>query len=66
VGVPVQVRGVVFRPGDLLHGDENGVLLVPDGVEEKLPQAVDQVRIHERRLIAWVRSEHSSRDHLCD
>jgi regulator of RNase E activity RraA len=66
VGVPVQVCGVVIRPGELLHGDENGVLLVPDGVEEKLPQAVEAVRARERRLMDWVRSDRFSRDHLRD
>jgi regulator of RNase E activity RraA len=66
VGVPVQVYGVVIRPGELLHGDENGVLLVPDGVEEKLPQAVEAVRTRERRLMDWVRSDRFSRDHLRD
>ena len=66
VGVPVQVYGVVIRPGELLHADENGVLLVPDGVEEKLPQAVEAVRTRERRLMDWVRSDHFSRDHLRD
>ena len=66
VGVPVQVCGVVIRPGELLHGDENGVLLVPDGVEEKLPQAVEAVRTRERRLMDWVRSDRFSRDHLRD
>jgi regulator of RNase E activity RraA len=64
VGVPVQVYGVVIRPGELLHADENGVLLVPDGVEEKLPQAVEAVRTRERRLMDWVLSDRFSLDHL--
>ncbi|MGA2985054.1 MAG: RraA family protein [Terriglobia bacterium] len=66
VGVPVQVHGVVIRPGDILHGDENGILLVPNGIEEKLPPAVEQVRSRERRLMDWVRSESFSPDHLRD
>ena len=64
VAVPVQVGGVVIRPGDLLHGDENGVLLVPGGLEEKLPPAVEAVRRRERRLMEWVRSEDFSLDQL--
>jgi regulator of RNase E activity RraA len=55
--VPVQVCGVVVHCGDLLHGDENGLLLVPGGVEAKLPAAVDAVRARERRLMDWIRSE---------
>jgi len=26
-------------PGDLLHGDENGLITIPAGVEEVLPAA---------------------------
>ncbi len=66
VGVPVQVCGLVIRPGDLLHGDENGLLLVPSGIEERLPGAVDAVRARERRLIDWVRGESFSLDRLHD
>jgi regulator of RNase E activity RraA len=66
VGVPVQVCGLVIRPGDLLHGDENGLLLVPNGVEESLPCAVEAVRSRERRLLEWVRGEGFLLDRLHD
>src|SRR6185503_16349191 len=29
VGQPVVIDGLAIRPGDLLHGDENGLVLVP-------------------------------------
>jgi regulator of RNase E activity RraA len=66
VGVAVQICGLVIRPGDLLHGDENGLLLVPNGIEESLPRAVDAVRSGEGRLMEWVRGESFSLDHLGD
>ena len=65
-GVPVQVQGLAIRPGDLLHGDENGLLLVPKGVETTLPQAVEAVRKRERRLMEWVRSDDFSESRLRD
>ena len=65
-GVAVQVCGLVIRPGDLLHGDENGLLLVPKDVEESLPRAVDAVRSREGRLMEWVRSEDFLMDRLHD
>ena len=55
VGVAVNVQGLIVLPGDLLHGDENGLLSVPSGIEDSLPPAVEQVRSRERRLIDWVR-----------
>jgi regulator of RNase E activity RraA len=66
VGVPVQVCGTVIRTGGLLYGDENGVLLVPDGIEDRLPAAVEEVRRRERRLMDWVRSEAFALDQFRD
>jgi regulator of RNase E activity RraA len=66
VGVPIQICGVVVRPGDVLHGDENGLLLLPPGVEKELPRAVDAIRTGERRLMQWVESDSFTLDHLRD
>jgi regulator of RNase E activity RraA len=46
VGVPIQVQGLVIRPGDILHGDENGLLIVPSEGLDKLPAAVEAVRTY--------------------
>lgn len=55
VGIPIQIRGLVVRPGDLLHGDENGVLLIPrDGIE-RIPENVERIRSRERELLEYVR-----------
>ena len=62
VGVAVNVQGLAIQPGDLLHGDENGLLSVPAGIENDLPQAVEQVRTREHRLMEWVRSDDFSLD----
>jgi regulator of RNase E activity RraA len=55
VGVPVQIEGLVIRPGDILHGDENGLLSIPPGIEGELPANVDEVRARERALLDYVR-----------
>ncbi|MCW5979179.1 MAG: hypothetical protein KIT09_13975 [Bryobacteraceae bacterium] len=64
VGVPVQVRGVVVRPGDILHGDENGLLTVPREDLERLPDAIESVRSKERDLMSFVRGPDFSLDKL--
>jgi 4-hydroxy-4-methyl-2-oxoglutarate aldolase len=66
VGVPVHIHGLVVRPGDLLHGDENGLLAVPAGYEDQLPTKVDLVRSQEKKLMDWVRSEAFSIDGFHD
>jgi len=55
VGVPIQVNGLVIHPHDLLHGDENGLIVIPKEGLEKLPAAVESVRTGERALMEFVR-----------
>ncbi|MER5779437.1 hypothetical protein ABT144_35155 [Streptomyces sp. NPDC002039] len=31
---PITIGGVTFRPGDLVHADDDGVVLLPAGPQE--------------------------------
>jgi len=55
VGVPVHVCGLTVRPGDLLHGDENGLIAVPELGRERLPELVAQILTRERALMEMAR-----------
>jgi regulator of RNase E activity RraA len=55
VGVPIQTLGLEIKPGDLLHGDENGLLKIPAAALEQIGGAVEQVRTRERRLMDFIR-----------
>jgi regulator of RNase E activity RraA len=55
-GVPVTICGLPVRPGEMLHGDENGLITVPDAGLERLEQAVAQIRQSERRIMDYARS----------
>jgi regulator of RNase E activity RraA len=55
VGVPVQIHGLVVQTGDVLHGDENGVLLIPREGIERIPENVELIRSRERDLLNFVR-----------
>lgn len=55
VGVPIHVQGFPIRPGDILHGDENGLISVPSERHRELPAEVETVRARERRLMDFVR-----------
>lgn len=63
-GVPIQIMGVELKPGDLLHGDENGLLRIPAAALAGLLQAVDRVRERERRLMDFMRSPEFSVEKL--
>ena len=64
VGVPIQVQGLVINPGDLLHGDENGLLKIPRAALDNLLEAVEVVRTKERKLMDSVRAPGFSVDQL--
>ena len=70
VGVPIQIHGMSIATGDILHGDENGLLCVPRGYEKEIGDAVDTVRRRERHLMDWVRSDKFNlegfRDHVVE
>lgn len=64
VGVPVQVMGLVVQSGDLLHGDENGLALVPKEKREAIPEMVDRIRSREGKLLDYVRGADFTLDGL--
>lgn len=66
VNVPVHIDGFVVRPGDILHGDENGVISIPDCSVEDLRNAVEDVRARERKLMDYVRSAEFTIDGLSE
>jgi len=63
-GEPVQIEGMVVQPGDVLHGDENGLMVVPNCDWEALKKAVDKVRSTERALLEYVRGDTFTMDGL--
>ncbi len=53
--VPVEVLGMTVHPGALLHGDENGIISIPEEKRESLTAAIEQVLASERKLLEFVR-----------
>jgi 4-hydroxy-4-methyl-2-oxoglutarate aldolase len=55
-GGPVVVGGATVSPGDVVHADRHGALVIPADAVAALPAAADAVMERERRLLGWVRS----------
>ena len=55
MNVPVVVSEVEVLPGDLLHGDANGVVKIPREVAAELPRAAAEVAAREQEMIDFVR-----------
>jgi regulator of RNase E activity RraA len=56
VGEPIELDGQRVETGNILHGDANGIVIVPDEVLSDLPDAVSRVRTTERRTMDYIRS----------
>jgi regulator of RNase E activity RraA len=63
-GVSVHLSGLTVAPGELLHGDRNGVHLIPPSVIDRLPAAVEEIRGREAELIALCREPDFSAEKL--
>jgi regulator of RNase E activity RraA len=55
VEVAVTVDGMDVVPGDLLHGDINGLLVIPSAIAHQVAERVEEVRNAEREVLEFVR-----------
>ncbi len=51
-------------PGEVLHGDRDGVLTVPKEIAAKVPTIATQLQAAERKVIDFCRSKNFSIDAL--
>ncbi len=55
INVPVVVGGITIYPGDLLHGDRNGVTTIPPEIASEIPDACEEFMKAEAHVIEYVR-----------
>lgn len=63
-GTPVEIGGLRIEPGDLLHGDQRGILKVPFETASSIPAIAREIQEKEQRVIAMCRSTDFSLDKL--
>lgn len=51
-GLPVKVGGLWVKPGDLVHADQHGVVVIPPDIAGRIPEAVRKVEADERTIIS--------------
>jgi len=56
IGETVTLAGMTVEPGALLHGDANGILVVPNGIAAAVADEAARVRVEEREVLDFVRS----------
>ena len=59
-GEPVQMGGLRVSPGDILHGDRNGMISIPHEAVGRLPEIALQIQSEENELFELTDSPHFS------
>jgi len=57
VNVPVTVGGLTIYPGDLLHGDRNGVTTIPHQIASEVPEACRELMAAEKIVLDYLKGE---------
>ena len=55
-GEPVEIGGLIVKPGDLLHGDRHGIVSVPISAAPEIPRIASELRRGEREIIQLCQS----------
>jgi 4-hydroxy-4-methyl-2-oxoglutarate aldolase len=56
IGAAITVGGMEVSPGDLLHGDRHGVLMIPAKIAAAVPAAAAEIQRAEQKVINFCRS----------
>ena len=56
INVPVHVGGVVVSPGDLLHGDRNGVTTIPNEIASLVARACPELMAAESVVLDYLKA----------
>jgi regulator of RNase E activity RraA len=59
-GNPVEIGGLMFRSGDLVHGDRNGIHTIPLDIAADVPDMARAIQEQESDLIQFCRSSNFS------
>jgi 4-hydroxy-4-methyl-2-oxoglutarate aldolase len=60
LGKPVKVSGLEIKPGDLLHGDQHGILTIPNEIAGEIPRVAATLQETEQTVIDYCRSKEFS------
>ena len=57
IGLTVSIFGLTIHPGDLLHGDANGLVSIPTNIADRVAAQAEKVWQNERELVDFVKSQ---------
>jgi len=60
--IPVEIGGVSIKPGDVVTGDVDGVLIIPRDVAYEVLLRAEEIKENEKMIFGWVSEGQSARD----
>jgi 4-hydroxy-4-methyl-2-oxoglutarate aldolase len=66
VGITVSICGLTIRPGELLHGDANGLITVPDDIADEVAAEGERVLEKEQKKVEFIMSDEFSLERLAE
>lgn len=61
-GIPIQIGKVIIRPGDIIFGDIDGVVVVPRNMAHDVLLRAEEIRKGEKEIRSWIRDGLSATD----
>jgi regulator of RNase E activity RraA len=59
---PIMIRGVLIKPGDVVLGDIDGVVVVPRDLAYEVLVRAEEIRANEKKIFTWVADGQTARE----
>ena len=60
--IPLEIGGTIIKPGDVVLGDVDGVLVVPRDVAFEVLVRAEEIKENEKKIFGWVKEGQSAKD----
>jgi len=60
--IALEIGGVIIKPGDVVLGDVDGVLVVPRKVAYEVLVRAEEIKQNEKKIFGWVKEGQSAKD----
>ena len=60
--IPIKIGDVMIKPGDIILGDIDGVLVVPREIAYEVLLRSEEIRENEKKIFSWVQNGDSVRE----
>jgi 4-hydroxy-4-methyl-2-oxoglutarate aldolase len=60
--IPLEIGGVIIKPGDVVLGDVDGVLVVPRDIAYDVLVRAEEINENEKKIFGWVKEGQSAKD----